>query len=287
MAEDKWGISREDQAEAGDRVRVLSFGSPTLDKLFFGGIPTGVVFGIFGKAQVGKTMLCCQIAASCNRPPAQGGLGQPALIIDTEGMLIDPLVEQTKKFFQKRWNMPKEPVIDVRQVRTIEDLLAMFGVEAEIRFSERESKAAAKLATSSKGWEHCEIVKRFREKKYGCLILDSMTNPIKAAIALESENWSARASLMNALYGRLQKASEQFDCAMIVTHHASKAPFGYQREKPFGPSQVFYNTKWMLALLKGDKDESSRLARRERYGFLPPSKDEGEVTVKLDGQAFV
>ncbi|KAF5119850.1 hypothetical protein DV452_001425 [Geotrichum candidum] len=69
---------------ARDRDRAITTGVPSLDALLAGGIRVGCVTEVAGEASVGKSHLMLQLAATVQLPPAQGGLGKPAIYIETE-----------------------------------------------------------------------------------------------------------------------------------------------------------------------------------------------------------
>lgn len=58
----------------------LSFGSNVLDKLFDGGLESGIITQFFGEAGSGKTNICLQLAINCVIQ------GNKVIIIDTEGI---------------------------------------------------------------------------------------------------------------------------------------------------------------------------------------------------------
>jgi KaiC/GvpD/RAD55 family RecA-like ATPase len=69
---------------ARDRDRAITTGVAGLDELLAGGIRVGCVTEVAGEASVGKSHLMLQLAATVQLPPALGGLGKPAIYIETE-----------------------------------------------------------------------------------------------------------------------------------------------------------------------------------------------------------
>jgi len=64
---------------------VISTGVSALDSILGGGVETSVVTEFVGPSGCGKTQLCHQLAVMVQLPPSSGGLGAPALYVDTEG----------------------------------------------------------------------------------------------------------------------------------------------------------------------------------------------------------
>ncbi len=65
------------------RVSFLT-GAKPLDELI-GGVPSVGTLEFVGPSGCGKTQLCHQLAVMVQLPPSSGGLGAPALYVDTEG----------------------------------------------------------------------------------------------------------------------------------------------------------------------------------------------------------
>ena len=62
----------------------FSTGAKSLDNLI-GGVPSIGTLEFVGPPGCGKTQLCHQLAVMVQLPPSRGGLGAPALYVDTEG----------------------------------------------------------------------------------------------------------------------------------------------------------------------------------------------------------
>ena len=62
----------------------FSTGAKPLDNLI-GGVPSVGTLEFVGPPGCGKTQLCHQLAVMVQLPPSSGGLGAPALYVDTEG----------------------------------------------------------------------------------------------------------------------------------------------------------------------------------------------------------
>lgn len=67
-----------------DQDLSITTGLDELDQLLSGGIRVSCVTEVVGEASVGKSHLMLQLAATVQLPPALGGLGKPAIYIETE-----------------------------------------------------------------------------------------------------------------------------------------------------------------------------------------------------------
>ncbi len=62
----------------------ISTGSPDLDEVLGGGVPTGWVTTAYGQNSSGKTQLAIQLCVNTIKPEEKDGLGKSAIFIDTE-----------------------------------------------------------------------------------------------------------------------------------------------------------------------------------------------------------
>jgi len=254
----------------------------TLEALMVGGIHTGAPTLVFGIPNLGKTWLCYQAACACTRDPKYGGLGRPALYLDTEQFFRPDVHDRFYDMFKKKWtDLPPKEKIDMRRTENIFKLFEYFGMElvikqeearntAIIHFpTERQKKLAetavkkgAKDVEAVKGtfqagnWlENSPLWKDFKEKNYGIMIIDSITIPIKSVLPSTTQNLPARTTVLTALLGTLYDIAIAFDCAIIVTDHITRNPIDPRSMgEPWGGANVMYYIK-------------------NQYGLFPPTKD--------------
>lgn len=276
----------------------FSTGVKELDALLEGGILLGAPALVYGIPNLGKTWLSFQLCCMCTRDPKYGGLGRRALYIDTETFFTPDTFERFYRYFRKRWpDLPEKPMIDVRIVPDIFKLGKIFGIDYEILHEERRVSVVSrfptgrqktlaksghsKLKTTTKSADYIEespLWTDLREKKYGIVIIDSITAPIKSVIPSASQNFPARASILQELLGTFYTICQAHDCCIFMTDHITRSPmspgYAYGLGTLWGGQDVTYYVKIQLGLYRALKDqremypgEGQRLRRIERHRY--------------------
>ena len=254
------------------KTSYLSTGCEALDKLLQGGVPRGILLGIFGESKIGKTWLAYQIAASAAKQT-----GKPALYIDTEEFAF----ERLKEYFSKRFG---DFTVHTTSITDIHKLLEFFGIGIELNLSEGgRIDALIKLQSES---FNSPIYQLAKEMEYCVIVLDSMTEVLKRSIPTPpQQNFPARAAVINILYGRFEEIVSGLNATGIIIHHQSRNPMMSQSwGKPYGGPNILYNTKYLLQILpprKADIEKYGERARRIIRVYWPGLEEE-EVVCKLE-----
>jgi len=143
---------------------------------------------------------------------------------------------------------------------------------------------------SSDWMKTSEIWKKFQKNKYGLMVIDSLTVPIKSAMTASTQNLPARTSLITQLLGVLYPLAKEFDCAILVTDHITRNPmspvYAYGIGEPWGGQNITYYVKNQFGLYFSTKEErdkagmdAQRLRRIERHRM--PGRDKTMITVIL------
>ncbi len=204
---------------------------------------------------------------------------KPTLYIDTESFYRQ---EQDRiritAFFKKRWNIKDEPKIDFIFPESLYDIYRLLGKGLKIN---SDSK---KLQLTPHIWSETEpnqspLYNQVEENKYGMIIIDSLTNPIKEEIQVPPrQNFPCRAAVEAGLVGRLSPLAKAFDIPIVVTVHGTKDPTNpYDTGNPAVSSSLRYNIKHILQI-RGTSSNEKRTAVRYRYPGLTSVRriDEGE-----------
>jgi len=253
----------------------LSTQSKTIDELTRGGLPLSIVTGFVGDPKIGKTWLAYQVAVSCNLPKEQGGLGKPALYLNTEADFLKPGVQDRFREFFETMRFKQKYTIDFLFPRSAVMLFELFGLGLELKKTEK--KVTPSIWDEGDPMES-PVAALQRRRGYGLIIVDSMTNIMKKEVPVPpNQNISSRAACINTLWGRFENIVENFGVAMVVTHHITKDPtndrsFG----DPYGGDTIMYNMKHVLHILAPTKDiydlygQGARRVMRARWpGLLP------------------
>lgn len=276
----------------------FSTGSKDIDRLMDGGISLGAPSLLFGIPNLGKTWFCFQIACMCTRDQKHGGLGRPVLYLDTETFFTPDVFDRFYAYFRKRWpDLPAKPMIEVRIVKDIFELGKLFGIHYEIIHEDRRvsvvsrfpthrqevlaGKGKSELKETTKSGDYikdCPLAKELTEKKYGIVIIDSLTAPIKSVIPSASQNFPARASILQELLGTFYTICQDHNCAIFLTDHITRSPmepgYVYGLGTPWGGQDVTYYVKQQFGLYRSTKDQNEkypmdmkRLRRIERHRY--------------------
>lgn len=234
----------------------------------------------------------------CTRDPKYGGLGRPVLYLDTESFFSPTVFKRFYEYFRRRWpDLPKKPRIEVKIVKDIFELGQLFGIHYEIlhedrrvsvisRFPTKRQKALRKSGHSklketmktSEYLQDSDIWKGLEKEKYGLIVIDSITAPIKSVIPSSAQNFPARANILQELLGTFYTICRKHNCCIFLTDHITRSPMStgyvYGLGTPWGGQDVTYYVKIQLGLYRPRKDqrnlypgEGQRLRRIERHRY--------------------
>jgi hypothetical protein len=293
-------------------VSKLSTGCQTIDDLMEGGFPLGAPALVYSIPNLGKTWLTFQTACMCTRDPKHGGLGRPVLYLDTESYFSEETFNRLYAYFQKRWpDLPKEPMIEIVMIPSIFELGQEFGMEIQIVQEESRTSALIKFPTDrqvkiadgkaegkrevketfqSTGWlKTSPAWKKFEDKNYGMMAIDSITVPLKTSIPKTTQNLPARGTILNAILGVLYPFVKHFNSSILVTDHLTRSPmnpmYQYGLGDPWGGSDIIYYIKYIVGLFPAKKDDREsidqgyRLKQIFRYRY--PGLDSKTVLAML------
>ncbi|KAF7730675.1 recombinase rad51 [Apophysomyces ossiformis] len=225
----------------------ITTGSKDLDRLLGGGIETGSITELFGEFRTGKTQLCHMLAVTCQLPIASGGAEGKCLYIDTEGTFRPNRILSAAT----RFGMDSE--------ETLNNI-------ACARAYNSDHQSALLLQASA----------MMAEARFSLLVVDS-------AIALYRTDYSGRSELsarqmhLARFMRSLQRLTDEFGVAVIITNHVVAQPdgaaamFNADPKKPTGGNIVAHASCTRLKmeeidLLSTDCMECVRLYLRKGRG---------------------
>ena len=204
--------------------RRFTTGSSSLDLLFGGGIPLGLIIEIAGESGTGKTQLCHQLCVTVQMDEEHGGLGGRAVYIDTEGTFRPERIIQIAKY---RGLEPKT---------TLKNILL----------------ASAK--TFAEEYSLISSIERL-DKSYKLLIVDTLTSPLQVEYAddVVTRRWALGRLLM-----KLREIADR-EMAVIVANRVISDP-NTGEVKPLGGTLMAQGVDYRIMLYKGRKKDE-RIAR--------------------------
>ncbi|ODN92062.1 meiotic recombinase Dmc1 [Cryptococcus wingfieldii CBS 7118] len=239
-------------ADKRQNVVYITTGSKSVDAMLGGGIATQSITEIFGEYRTGKTQLCHTLCVATQLPEDQGGGAGKVAYIDTEGTFRPDRVRAVADRFGVDSGMALDNVLCARAWSSEQqcDLL----VDLAIRFVE--------------------------DRSYKLLIVDSIMNLFRQDYSGRGE-LSERQQKLNQFLARLQKLSEEFNLAIVLTNQVQADPgaaamfAAASMAKPVGGHVLAHASATRIALRKGRGTE--RIAKLQDSPDMP----EGEATYNL------
>ena len=245
-------------------------GCMTLDSMMGNGFPQGTTTAIYAESGRGKTILSAQLALSCIK-----NLGQDVIILETEGNREQDYLELLGRF-KDRWGLTDADIkkhlhfysvissFDNKSKAMI-DLLNMVGYDVEIDQSKKGDKYSITFNECKPKLKQSDL------ETSGLLIVDSLTEPIKATIGHKSQNLPARSELISRMFSRLISIATNYEICVVINHHASINPlqmFGRDFGKPYGGDEVLYNSKYIVCIVDSDMAARAKYGKSARRFFL-------------------
>jgi KaiC/GvpD/RAD55 family RecA-like ATPase len=205
------------------------------------------VVALYGKPQVGKTLLCLQEAVAS---------GKNVLYIDTEGG-FKGMAQKWYDIFVERFKATKSHIY-LESCKTLDALTDFLGFKTRVVFKvadedeessgndKRKGKETATVEEKvaemqkqerrelkEKGKMEFRVIERYenalvdgwiKEKDIEFVILDSISAPIRVLMPEERQNLPARATAMALIMGKLINLQQRHNVCVLVTNHASFNP---------------------------------------------------------------
>lgn len=266
----------------------ISTGCVSVDRIMNGGVPLGTPMGIYGLQNIGKSLLCTQIAAQFAKK------GYNVLYLDTEAFYqLDEDWKRIFGWFENRWDLDSgvRDNIEIMQMRDLFALGKFFGIEFQLiqeqarvsamaKFPKKWGSKATKVTHQSQDWiTYSAAYKKLGKlDKPGLIILDSITVPLKSKISSVTQNFPARASVLQTLLDTALVVANEFNISFLITNHGTKNPMGYGVNPWGGGNMVYYVKRWVGLLngLKADREtfgDQIRRVYRYRWPGLMPTTD--------------
>ncbi|GAA5890153.1 hypothetical protein JCM6882_009243 [Rhodosporidiobolus microsporus] len=235
-----------------EKVVSISTGSAQMDAMLGGGIQTGSTTEVYGEFRTGKTQLAHTLCVTCQLPIDMGGGEGKVAFIDTEGTFRPDRI----RAIAERFNVDAQAALENIVV-------------ARAHNSEHQMELITALAA------------KFAEEQgaYRLLIIDSILALFRVDYSGRGE-LSERQQKLNQMLSRLNRISEEFQCAIFLTNQVQSSPdasamFAGGDKKPVGGHVMAHASQTRLFLRKGRGEE--RVAKLADS----PDQPEGEATYKI------
>jgi len=231
----------------------LATGSAELNKLLGGGLESMAITEVFGEFRTGKTQLAHTLCITTQLPGENGFTGGKVIYIDTENTFrpdrLRPIAD--------RYNLDQDAVLD--------------------------NILYARAYTSEQQMDLLEFVcAKFHEEPgiFKLLIVDSVMALFRVDFSGRGE-LAERQQVLAQMLARLQKISEEYNVAVLVTNQMTADPgatmsFQADPKKPIGGNIIAHASTTRISLRKGRGE--LRIAKIYDSPDLPESEATFSIT---------
>eukprot|EP00397_Hematodinium_sp_SG-2012_P015659 GEMP01015951.1.p1 GENE.GEMP01015951.1~~GEMP01015951.1.p1 ORF type:complete len:353 (+),score=70.99 GEMP01015951.1:140-1198(+) len=207
----------------------LSTGASNLDTLLGGGIESCSITELFGEFRCGKTQICHALSVIAQLPSNMGGHNGKVLYIDTEGTFRPERIRQIAESRQIPANVVMDNILYAR-CYTSEHLVQLL------------VEAIGHMVQSA--------------DKFALIVVDSIMGIFRVDYSGRGE-LSERQQCLGRVMSKLQKLSEEFNIAVVITNQVMADPSGGAvsfmpaMPKPVGGHVLAHMSTTRLSLRKG------------------------------------
>jgi DNA repair protein RadA len=225
-----------------------STGSKNLNKLLGGGIETQAMTELIGEYGVGKTQISLTLCVTVQLPVERGGLNGNTVYIDTEGTFIPERVYQIAEALG----------LDPHQTL------------GNIFLARAYNSSHQSLLT-----EH--LFKFCPKNNVKLVVVDSMIGHFRGEY-VGRENLSERQQKLNSQLHKLNRLTEAYNIAVVVTNQVQANPTAFfgDPNKPAGGNVMAHACTHRVYLRKGGK--GTRIATIIDSPYLPENKTRFKIT---------
>lgn len=198
------------------------------------------ILNIYGKHKVGKTLFCLQEAYNF----AVNGLN--VLYLDTEGG-VEEMIRKKFPVFKERFGETKGKIYLNPKLKTIESLSHYLGWTVRVIPGKvsRDGKGGKMEFDILASHSPSDIERTVKEHNINAIIIDSISNPMRAFTTSRQQNFPARGDCYALIFRTLVTLQENFDVIVITTSHASFNPADQYAKfaDSYGGSQLHHMAK--------------------------------------------
>jgi len=231
----------------------LSTGASNLDDLLGGGIESCSITELFGEFRCGKTQICHALSVLAQLPSEMGGHNGKVLYIDTEGTFRPERIRQICEGRQVPANVVMDNILYAR-CYTSEHLVQLL------------VEAIGHMVSCA--------------DKFALVVVDSIMGIFRVDYSGRGE-LSERQQCLGRVMSKLQKLSEEFNIAVVITNQVMADPSGGAMSfmpalpKPVGGHVLAHMSTTRLSLRKG------RGEQRVCKIYDSPSLPEGDCVFEI------
>lgn len=230
----------------------LSTGASKLDQMLGGGVESCAITELFGEFRCGKTQICHSLAVVAQLPPNLGGANGKVIYIDTEGTFRPERIRQIAEHRGVSAEAAMDNIVYAR-CYTSEHLVQLLIEAAGLMVSD--------------------------EDRFALIIVDSIMGVFRVDYSGRGE-LAERQQNLSRVMSKLQKVSEEFNVAVVLTNQVMADPGGGcafmpSLPRPVGGHILAHFSTTRVSLRKGRAEQ--RIAKIYDSPWLPESESVFEI----------
>jgi len=230
----------------------LATGASKLDQMLGGGMESCSITELFGEFRCGKTQVCHSLAVMAQLPPNLGGANGKVVYIDTEGTFRPERIRQIAEGKGVSADAAMDNIIYAR-CYTSEHLVQLLVEAASIMVND--------------------------EDRFALIVVDSIMGVFRVDYSGRGE-LSERQQNLGRVMSKLQKISEEFNVAVVLTNQVMADPGGGcafmpSHPKPVGGHILAHFSTTRVFFRKGRAEQ--RVAKIYDSPWLPESECTFEI----------
>jgi len=230
----------------------LSTGAAKLDQMLGGGMESCSITELFGEFRCGKTQLCHSLSVMAQLPPNLGGANGKVIYIDTEGTFRPERIRQIAEGKGVSAEAAMDNIVYAR-CYTSEHLVQLLVEAAGLMVND--------------------------EDRFAMVVVDSIMGVFRVDYSGRGE-LAERQQNLGRVLSKLQKMSEEFNVAVVLTNQVMSDPGGGcafmpSHPKPVGGHILAHFSTTRVFLRKGRAEQ--RVAKIYDSPWLPESECTFEI----------
>lgn len=240
-----------------------------LDNIIEGGIPENRISGVFAFPNLGKSLLCNQIAMKA------ASEGKKCLFLLTPSEFDS---NRIVNIFKDRYTVDKRNLTFLKIISG-EAFASLFNLNLIVNNSTNKTSITIREKEKWRKGERSFDWHTNNFQDYDLVIVDSFSELIKMTLVLDIQNFGARSAIETHLFSAMSRMIEDYHTTFLLVHHTSKNPMArVDTQNPFGGAVLMYLSKYLLLMKAASKklyDKYGYMARRiQRYRWTGLVKSE-------------
>lgn len=218
---------------------VFSTDVRALDNIIEGGFPDNRISGVFAFPNLGKSLLCNQVAMKA------ASEGKKCLFLLTPSEFDS---NRITNIFKDRYEVDEKNLTFLKIISG-ELFASLFNLNMIINNSTNKTSVVIREKERWRKDERPIDWKISNFQDYDLVVVDSFSELIKMTLVLDIQNFGARSAIETQLFSAMSRTIEDYNTTFLLVHHTSKNPMArVDSQNPFGGAVLMYLSKYLLLM---------------------------------------